>query len=618
MDDLDFLPIRFHFEGGFSYVGEHLQYVGGSIGMSHVEIDKISLPEIMGHLEDHVRRTDVMRLHWLRPGKLLANGLMLLFDDVSCQAMANHLTDSGVAEIYVEEVVVGTNSGFHDEADHAVEDKDLKSLRQVHRTPSKPIQSASTSATHGQDGDDNSEEGEDPEEILVGENSDTSDEEYHQPTDEDSSGEDEEAIQMREFAKEVRKNIKAKKLGVHGSQIGKMTAEDLVQEECNLEDEGEGDFGSSDEYSYGENSEGEAERWKSMENKYDSKAPVPRCSRQFKKALVKYGLRTNRHILFPKDEKNRVRAICSWEGCKWLIYGSKTSRSEWFKVVTFVDDHSCPPRRDNKLVTSPRIAKRYFQEIRDNPTWKVGLIKKAVLRDMLADVSYAKCKRAKSIVLKAALDSMKGEYSRVYDYQLELLRSNPGSTVVVCLNSDIVDKKVYEMFYVCLDACKKGFLVGCRRVIGLDGCWFKGACNGELLCAIGWDANNQMYPITWAAVEKETYDSWYWFLGMLQKDLNINEGGEGWVIISDQQKGLLKSVAELISNAEHRMCARHIYANWRKIYTDKELQKKYGGGLQKHLARSSSTIIGPCLLRILLKEQRTCSILYQKTIAGLS
>jgi hypothetical protein len=181
-----------------------------------------------------------------------------------------------------------------------------------------------------------------------------------------------------------------------------------------------------------------------------------------------------------------------------------------------------------------------------------------------------------------------------------------------------VDKKVYEMFYVCLDACKKGFLVGCRRVIGLDGCWFKGACNGELLCAIGWDANNQMYPITWAAVEKETYDSWYWFLGMLQKDLNINEGGEGWVIISDQQKGLLKSVAELISNAEHRMCARHIYANWRKIYTDKELQKKYGGGLQKHLARSSSTIIGPCLLRILLKEQRTCSILYQKTIAGLS
>ena len=108
-----------------------------------------------------------------------------------------------------------------------------------------------------------------------------------------------------------------------------------------------------------------------------------RCSRQFKKAVVKYGLTTHRHILFPTDEKNRVRAKCSWPGCKWLIYGSKTSRSEWFKVVTFVDDHCCPPRRDNKLVTSPRIAKFYFNEIKDNPTWKLELIKKAVLNDML-------------------------------------------------------------------------------------------------------------------------------------------------------------------------------------------------------------------------------------------
>ncbi|WVZ77076.1 LOW QUALITY PROTEIN: hypothetical protein U9M48_024978 [Paspalum notatum var. saurae] len=120
-------------------------------------------------------------------------------------------------------------------------------------------------------------------------------------------------------------------------------------------------------------------------------------------------------------------------------------------------------------------------------------------------------------------------------------------------------------------------MAGCRRVIGLDGCWFKGANNGELLCAIGRDANNQMYPIAWAAVATETYDSWYRFIGLLQKDLNINNGGEGWVVISDQQKGLLKAVTELVPNAEHRMCARHIYANWRKKHTDKELQKKWWG-----------------------------------------
>jgi hypothetical protein len=167
--------------------------------------------------------------------------------------------------------------------------------------------------------------------------------------------------------------------------------------------------------------------------------------------------------------------------------------------------------------TSRIIANKYFDVIKDNPTWKVEHIKKSVLKDMLADVSISKCKRAKALVLQEALDKTRGEYSRVYDYQLELLRSNPGSTVVVTLNPDILDKKVFERFYVCFEACRKGFLAGCRRVIGLDGCFFKGACNRELICAIGRDANNQMYPIAWASVEKERYDSWYWFIGLLKK-----------------------------------------------------------------------------------------------------
>ena len=48
---------------------------------------------------------------------------------------------------------------------------------------------------------------------------------------------------------------------------------------------------------------------------------------------------------------------------------------------------------------------------------------------------------------------------------------------------------------MCFDACKRGFLAGCRRVVGVDGSFFNGACNGELICALGRDPNNQIYPI---------------------------------------------------------------------------------------------------------------------------
>jgi hypothetical protein len=100
-----------------------------------------------------------------------------------------------------------------------------------------------------------------------------------------------------------------------------------------------------------------------------------------------------------------------------------------------------------------------------------------------------------------------------------------------------------------------------------------------------------MYPIAWAYVEHETYDSWYWFLGLLQKDLEISNGGEGWVLISDQQKCLLKAVSELVPRADNRMCARHIYANWRKKYGGQVRScKGNSGDVLNHQVKSFSTI----------------------------
>jgi hypothetical protein len=38
-----------------------------------------------------------------------------------------------------------------------------------------------------------------------------------------------------------------------------------------------------------------------------------------------------------------------------------------------------------------------------------------------------------------------------------------------------------------------------------------------------------MYPVAWAVVEQETGDTWEWFLGLLIKDLDINDSGAGWI-----------------------------------------------------------------------------------------
>ncbi|WVZ91385.1 hypothetical protein U9M48_037565 [Paspalum notatum var. saurae] len=293
----------------------------------------------------------------------------------------------------------------------------------------------------------------------------------------------------------------------------------------------------------------------------------------FKEAVMKYALKERKVINFVKDEGYRVRAKCDWPGCPWVCLLSTNSRTDSWQIASYTDEHCCPPRRDNKLVTARRIAEKYENMIRGNPQWNLMHMKSTVLEDMFADVSISKLKRAKSIMMEKIMKSTKEEYGKVYDYQNELLRTNPGSTIIVKVNNEGTEE-VFAKFYVCLEALKQGFMAGCRKVLGLDGCFFKGCTNGELLCALGRDANNQMYPVAWAVVEKETNESWDWFCDILFRDLQVADG-EGWVIISDQQKGILKAIEKWAPRAEHRNCARHVYANWRKKFKKKDFQKKW-------------------------------------------
>lgn len=136
--------------------------------------------------------------------------------------------------------------------------------------------------------------------------------------------------------------------------------------------------------------------------------------------------------------------------------------------------------------------------------------------------------------MKRIYDACRGQYGKMFEYQ-RYLEATQGALLFFCLDPEY-DSSIFQRFYVSFDACKKGVQASCRQVIGVDRCFFKGGCNCELIFALGRDANKYIYPIVWAVMEKETRDSWSWFLGLLQKDVHIPIGGNGWLIIFDQQK----------------------------------------------------------------------------------
>ncbi|XP_078429913.1 uncharacterized protein LOC144701955 [Wolffia australiana] len=151
----------------------------------------------------------------------------------------------------------------------------------------------------------------------------------------------------------------------------------------------------------------------------------------------------------------------------------------------------------------------------------------------------------------------------VQSFAAETQRTSP-SLMTLEVQHDIHHSLTrFSRLYIGFESLARGFIEGCRPVICLDGCFLKTELKGQLLSAVGRDGNNQMFPIAWAVVEGENQASWTWFISLLMTDLGIVDG-YGWTIISDQQKGLENAVASVLPNAEHKNCARHIYANWRK------------------------------------------------------
>nr|XP_010312968.1 uncharacterized protein LOC104644588 [Solanum lycopersicum] len=76
-----------------------------------------------------------------------------------------------------------------------------------------------------------------------------------------------------------------------------------------------------------------------------------------------------------------------------------------------------------------------------------------------------------------------------------------------------------------------------------------------------------MFFIAWTVVDKETKHSWSFFINYLKDDLQLGTR-EGLI-------GLQGVVAELLPNAEVRMCARHIWSNWSKIWKGEEKGKQF-------------------------------------------
>nr|KAJ0212186.1 hypothetical protein LSAT_V11C400223730 [Lactuca sativa] len=293
-------------------------------------------------------------------------------------------------------------------------------------------------------------------------------------------------------------------------------------------------------------------------------------TKEVKQQIYLHSIQSRRELDFVKNDKNRIRVVCKGtipnlgisETGGTSKSNDKVGPSQKKKKVKDVSGKKTltgllRPMKSNihafkqgKLghVTTSFSLNKLLTQWRQTQKYQLGL-------------SDMKVHRAKT----KALESIRGDFAA---------HRNPNTTVKLQVQSEpcyASETRVFERVYICLGPLKSGFAAGKKDLLGLDGAFMKGPYHGMILTAVGLDGNNCTYPLAYAVVEAENFNSWTWFLTNLGDDLGLY-AKSNFTFISDRQKGLLPALEKLFPAAEHRYCLRHLHENMKRKWRGKEFK----------------------------------------------
>ncbi|GKU98651.1 hypothetical protein SLEP1_g11625 [Rubroshorea leprosula] len=233
---------------------------------------------------------------------------------------------------------------------------------------------------------------------------------------------------------------------------------------------------------------------------------------QFKQAVKTYDINNKKLVKFERDNKDRVNVQCM-ELCPWKLRASKVSngaKDPTFQVKIYVDNHTCCTNLKNPKMTATWLSQKYLHLIQANANLSIPAFEDIVYQDYTIIVPRVTLWRTRELAKIRLAGTDKEQYKMIGRYIKELEKANERNTTIYKL----LDNGMFDSFYVCLAPCKQDFIAGCRPIMCLDGCWLKGRYGGQLLTAIGIDANDCIYPIAWATVGTECKETWTWGKGL--------------------------------------------------------------------------------------------------------
>ena len=102
----------------------------------------------------------------------------------------------------------------------------------------------------------------------------------------------------------------------------------------------------------------------------------------------------------------------------------------------------------------------------------------------------------------------------LYSFKGEVERTSPGSivdidhhTVEYTFRGVTKTKECFRRVFVCFEACRRGFLAGCRPYLAIDATFLTGRFKGQLVAACAVDAHSFVFPVAYGVLETESEES---------------------------------------------------------------------------------------------------------------
>jgi hypothetical protein len=200
-----------------------------------------------------------------------------------------------------------------------------------------------------------------------------------------------------------------------------------------------------------------------VNEKFDLKIPIEfrigddfRDTHVFKRALKTLAMQQGFDYVYKHNDTSRVSAICRQKHCEWRIHASMDATWTCIQIKTYYPTHICGAQYKCARCDVEYLVHTYKKDFKDGPTWTPYALKERVKSNLNINVPIARCYRAKMEALSQLFGSYNKQYRLTRRYVMAVHNTNLGSSAYIQR-----DEVFFQRMYICLDACKKGFINGC-------------------------------------------------------------------------------------------------------------------------------------------------------------